>query len=304
MNKKHTKSLAPIGASLVVLSSFFYASYGIWTRLMGNFFGGYMASALRSILIVLLLFPIAVISGQLQPINWKRCWRYFAGLIFVSFFVWGPLYYAILHAGIGISLSINYASIVIGIFFFGWLLAGERLTRDKLLAAGLGIIGLGLIFSPSINSIGWLALCAALVSGAAAGAAMVMTKQIPYNATQTTLVLWITSVIANIFMAVVFREHIPPIGPHVQWAYLPIFAVASIIASWSFIAGVKRIEAGAAGILGLMEIVFGVLFGVLLFHERPGIVVMAGVLTVIGAAAIPYVEDYNSQQGTLEEVSS
>jgi drug/metabolite transporter (DMT)-like permease len=53
------------------------------------------------------------------------------------------------------------------------------------------------------------------------------------------------------------------------------------------------VDAGVAGLLGLLEIVFGVIFGAMLFHERPSLLVLIGVITVILAAAIPYVKSYN-----------
>lgn len=117
-NKKYT---APLGASLVIVSSGFYASYGIWTKLMGDFFQGYTASALRSVLVLLILLPIAIFYHNLEPIKLKQNSRYLIGMIIASLFTWGPLYYAILHAGVGISLAVAYASIVIGSFIFGWL---------------------------------------------------------------------------------------------------------------------------------------------------------------------------------------
>jgi hypothetical protein len=49
----------------------------------------------------------------------KHNWRYLVGMVVASLFVWGPLYYAILHAGVGISLAVNYGSIVLGMFLFG-----------------------------------------------------------------------------------------------------------------------------------------------------------------------------------------
>ena len=96
---------------------------------MGNFFGGYTASALRSILVLVILAPIALAYKQLEPVNLRRNWISFNGLFASSLFVWGPLYYAVLHAGIGIALAVNYASIVIGMFFFGYLFFGERFNR-------------------------------------------------------------------------------------------------------------------------------------------------------------------------------
>jgi len=267
---------------------------------MGDFFGGYTASALRSVLVLLILVPIAFAYRALEPIRLKENWRYISGMILASLFTWGPLYYAILHAGVGISLAITYASIIMSTFFFGWLFAKERFTIDKALSAALGVAGLGLIFSPSTASLGWIALLAALVSGLSVGANTVFSKQIHYNATQSTIVLWVTSVIANIPMAFAFREAQPEIGWHIQLLYLVFFAIASVVASWSLIKGVKLIDAGAAGVLGLLEIVFGVLFGVAFFHERPSALVILGVAVILIAAAIPYIKDYDAKRGTLE----
>jgi drug/metabolite transporter (DMT)-like permease len=105
-------------------------------------------------------------------------------------------------------------------------------------------------------------------------------------------------------MAVIFSKTWPSFGWHIQWLYLIIFAVASVIASWSFVRGVKLIDAGAAGILGLLEIIFGVLFGVLLFNERLGIIVVVGIVIIIAAAAIPYFKDYNAERGSLDSQRS
>ena len=269
-NRNIHKQKAPLGASLVVVSSIFYASYGIWTTLMGNFFGGYTASALRSILVLVILVPIAFLYKQLGPVNLRRNWTSLTGLIASSLFVWGPLYYAVLHAGIGIALAVNYASIVIGMFFFGKLFAGERFTRDKLLSTVLGIIGLFFVFSPDISNLRWIALAAAVLSGLSCAANSVAAKKISYNPTQSTISVWVTSVVANIFMALLIGEKIPAIGLHIQWLYLVFFAIASVGASYTLIKGLKLIEAGAAGILGLLEIVFGVLFGLIFFGERIG----------------------------------
>ncbi len=295
--KRHA---APLGASLVALSSLFYASYGIWTKLMGDFFQGYTASALRSILVLVILVPIAILYRHLEPVRLKQNWRYIGGMIIASLFTWGPLYYAILHAGVGISLAIAYASIVIGSFFFGWLFGRERFTKDKAVSALVGIVGLGLIFSPTTGHLGWAALVGALVSGLSAGANSVFSKRIHYNATQSTIVLWIASVMANCVMAFALKEHPPSAGWHVAWLYLVLFAIASVVASWSFVKGVKLVDAGAAGILGLLEIVFGVVFGVLFFHERPTVVALVGMGIIVAAAAIPYLKDYNTRKGTLE----
>ena len=211
-----------------------------------------------------------------------------------SLFTWGPLYYAILHAGVGISLTISYASIVLGMFFFGWLFANEKFTKEKALSACLGLAGLGLIFTPNIASLGLVALGAAFISGLSVSATMVSSKLIKYNPTMTTIVLWTTSVAANFVMALFFSNAHPTFGVHKEWLYLLLFSAASIIASWSLIRGLKLIDAGTAGVLGLLEIVFGVLFGIIFFNESLGGLTILGIVVIITAAAIPYISEYKS----------
>lgn len=282
------KFSAPVGASFIILSSFFYASYGVWTKLMGNFFGGYTASALRSILVFLILIPIAFYYRKFQPLQLKQNWLYILGMIITSFFTWGPLYFAILEAGVGISLTVAYASIVLGMMLFGFIFANEQITKDKFFSAVLGLIGLILIFSPSVSNFAWVALAAALISGLSSGGNAVIAKKIHYNSSQTTVVVWATSIIANVIMALLISEPLPRFNFQIEWIYLILFSLASIVASWSLVKGVKLIDAGAAGILGLLEIVFSVAFGILFFHEKLTLITLLGAIIIVLAAAIPY----------------
>lgn len=297
MNLKNTRKLdIPIGSSLIVLSSFFYASYGIWTRLMGDFFGGYTASALRSVLVLFVLIPLAFWYRKFEPIYWQRNWRYLTGLTVVSFFIWGLLYYAILHAGIGISLGVNYVMIVIGSFILGSLFAGEHFTKDKAISAIVGILGLALVFGSSVGNLGWKPLLAVVVSGLASSAYNLIAKKMPYNTTQSTVLIWVTSAIANVIMALILSETHPSIGWQTEWLYLVIFALASVIASWTFVKGIQLVEVGIAGILGLLEIVFGVVFGVLFFKEQLSLVVLIGMVIIIISASIPYLQELRNKR--------
>ena len=111
--------------------------------------------------------------------------------------------------------------------------------------------------------------------------------------------MWAVGLVANVCMALLFKEAHPTVELRAEWLYIILFAVASVMATWSMIAGVKLIEAGAAGILGLLEIVFGLGFGIIFFHERPGTAALVGAVVIIAASAIPYVKDFNLKRGTL-----
>ncbi len=283
-----SKSDAQIGASLIVLSSFFYASYGIWTRLSEGYFTGYAATTVRSLLVLTILVPIAFKLKKLQKVKLTKNIPLLLGLIISSCFIWGPLYYAILNAGIGISIATNYAAIVIGMFFFGWLFFRERFTKVMGLSTLLGATGLAMIFVKGGSSFGLLAIAAAVLSGFATSLNMIISKKLSYNATQSTIILWSTGVIANAVMTVVAGETLPMPSWNINWLYLLLFSIASVAASWSFVSGLKLINAGVAGILGLLEVVFGIVFGVILFSERPGVWGYTGALVILVSAAIPY----------------
>lgn len=278
-----------VGATLVVAASFFYASYGIWTLLMGDFFGGYTASALRSVLVVGILVVAAYYFKKFEPLELAKNWRKLLGMVAVSTLVWGLLYYSVLQVGMGLSLSVNYFAIVIGMLFFGWVLAGERLTKTKAVSAVLGIVGLGLVFVPTASGVvAFIPLAAALISGLAIAVNTILAKQLTYNTTQATIFLWVTSVVANAPLAFMLQEPMPVFDFRMEWVYLIFFALASVLASWLLLAGLKYIDAGTAGILGLLEIVFSVAFGFLLFGERIELVAFAGIVLIIGATAYPY----------------
>jgi len=294
-----TKYKAPLGASLVVLSSLFYASYGVWTKLMGDYFDGFTSTVFRSLFVILALVPVVLVTKSWVKINWRRDGKYLAGMLIASSLVWGPLYYAILKLGVGVSAAVNYGAIIIGMFLFGWLLAHEKFTKDKLLSSVLGLVGLALVFVNHSMSFSILPLFAATISGIAIAASMVIAKQIPYSGTQSTIILWSASLLSSIALSGIFQVKVPVFEFKIEWLYLVMFSLASLVASWTFVRGTKLIDAGAAGVLGLLEIVFGVLFGIIIFSERPGGLVLLGALVIIAAATVPYLKYYNAKRETF-----
>ncbi len=286
-NKKSSSSL---GYGLVIASSFFYASYGIWTTLMGDFFGGYTAAALRSVVVLMIVVPFAVLTGELPSFEFGKNWRVLTGMTMVSSLIWGLFYYSVLNAGIGVSFSLNYVAIIIGMIFFGWLFAKERITQEKLLSACIGVAGLALVYittaSEGSNS---LALVFAVVSGLSVAANTVLAKRLPYSTTQAVVAMWVTGMLANTPMIFILREPLPQIGLHVEWVYLAIFAFASVLSSWLMLRGMSYVDAGIAGVIGTLEIVFGIIFGVMFFDETLPTFAYLGVVVILVAAAFPYI---------------
>lgn len=53
--------------------------------------------------------------------------------------------------------------------------------------------------------------------------------------------------------------------------------------------------------LGLLEIVFGIVYGAIFFRERPGLLPLLGMTAIVMAAAVPYLQHYNGQKGTIDD---
>jgi drug/metabolite transporter (DMT)-like permease len=295
MNTPHRVS-ALLGALLVVMSSVVFATYGVWTVLMAGYFDNVIQAVLRSFLVVALLLPIAWYRHELVSIRWRRDIKLIVGLFLSTALIPGPIYYAMSVIGVGLGTAAWYASTIIGAFLFGWLVAGERLTRDKLVSMLLGMSGLWLIFAPTAQHFGIAAIMAAIVSGLAVGLTMIVDRQLPYSAAQTTLMTWTSTLLINIPLVWLLHEQMPLFAPDIHWIFLLCFSCASALGSWLLIAGLKQVEAGAAGILGLMEIVFAVIFGIMIFRESLTPMIVAGIGAIMAAAAIPYIQDYNTKR--------
>ncbi|HEX3081735.1 MAG TPA: DMT family transporter [Candidatus Saccharimonadia bacterium] len=300
MTRHHNRPSAPLGASLVVLSSVFYGSYGVWSVLMGSGFGNFTQAVVRSGLVVLILWAIAANRGALKPVQWRRDakWLFYSALS--SLLIGAPFYYAFQHAGVGLTNVLNYACLILSMFVFGRLFNKERFTGAKLVSCVLGLAGLYLVFTPNLHAAGLLALGAAVVSGLATGLNITASKNLPYGALQTTLIAWTGGLVTNLpLMWLTHEAPVPPLSDK-HWLYLFCFVAISIAASWSVIQGVKLVEAGVAGILGLLEVVFGIGFGVVLFHEHPTAITLVGAGFILAAAAGPYLQHYNAARGRLE----
>jgi drug/metabolite transporter (DMT)-like permease len=82
-------------------------------------------------------------------------------------------------------------------------------------------------------------------------------------------------------------QHLPSLN--VVWLYQLGYVGASIIGFWFVIEGLKHIEASVGGLLGLLEIIFSITFGILIFKEALTAKIIIGGLIIILAAALPHI---------------
>ena len=57
------------GASLITISALFFATYGIWSKLMLGTFGEYNQATVKAVILLSIIIPYAFVSKTFKKIN-------------------------------------------------------------------------------------------------------------------------------------------------------------------------------------------------------------------------------------------
>jgi len=279
------------GSIFVFLSAILFGSYGIWSKLLGPDFGVFYQGWVRSAIVLCVLIPIALWTKQWKRIEQKDS-KWILILVLFGIGTQAPLYYAYTHAGIGVSSVIFFSVILLISYLIGWLLVGETITKIKVTSFILALVGLFLTFGLSIKEFSLLALGAAAVNGVASGGEVSITKKVTdsYSSLQIVILIWFGILVSHVPLSLLFGEM--QLVPHfdIHWVAMLCFAVAGIFGFWLVVEGFKYVDASIGRLIGLFEIVFGIVFGIILFQEVLTVPIVLGAIFIICAVALPYIE--------------
>jgi drug/metabolite transporter (DMT)-like permease len=283
---KYQKLIGGYGA--VTASAVLYASYGVWTRLMGGSFAPFYQAWTRSLLAALLLLPFVILGRRwrVRRADWPALGLYFGFGLFTQV----PIFYAFNHAPIATVQLIYYSAYLIASFGLARWWLRERLSRVKLAALALGLAGLGLVFGVSVLVFAPLGLGLAMLAGATTSAELVATKKISDKNSPVLLSFygWIATGMAHLAFSLAIGEHqgVLQVGG-LPLLWLIISASVSALAFCLVMAGYRYVDATIGSLIGLSEILFAGLFGWLVFGETVGSGVTLGGALIIGAAVLP-----------------
>lgn len=289
------------GVLLILLSALMFGSYGIWSRLMGSAFDPFYQGWTRALIITVLLFPLLLVKKKCISIQ-RKDWKWLGVYLLFTTFTQAPLYYAFNHMDIGTATVLFFATMLLTMYVFGFLFLGEKLTKVKVLALITACFGLLVTFSFSLVAFSVFAASMAVLNGIASGGEVSSSKKLTgaYSALYITWLSWVIILITNLPLSLLLGEvqHAPSLS--LAWVYQLGYVVAGIVGFWSIIEGLKYTEASIGGLIGLLEVVFSIAFGVLLFGE--GLTVKSGVgaLLVLCAAALPHLAEIRRKSGGFE----
>ncbi len=266
------------GTIMALMAFATFSTHDVVVKYLGGFYSTFQILFFS----VLLSFPLATMmllrdatSGNLRPVHpWWSALRTVASVStgVSAFYAFSVLpmaqVYAIIFAA---PLLVTVLSIPI---------LGERVGRHRWLAVLLGLIGVLVVLRPGVTPIG-LGHLAALVAAVGSATAAVVVRKIGRDERAVVLMLY-PMMVSVLLMGVLMPAHyVPmPIG------HLGLLGVISVLGFTSGLLLIGAYRAGDAAVVAPMQysqILWAVVYGALLFNERPDLPTVAGASLVIAS---------------------
>jgi drug/metabolite transporter (DMT)-like permease len=286
--KPFSRSAKVKGSLMILASALCFGSYGLWSRLLGREFGVFYQGWVRSGIILAMLLPIAIVGKHFQSIK-RQDLRWFSITMVFTVFTQTPLYFAFNHLPLGTATFIFYGLFLLTSYLVGWLFLSEKISILKMVSAFLAFAGLLLTFGVSVNGFSIGAMLLSALSGIASGGEVATSKKITdkYSSLQVTTYSWILILITHLPLSILMGENqlIPEFS--LEWFSMLGYAASGLLGFWLVIEGFRHVDASIGGLLGLFEILFSTLFGVLIFNDHLTISVIIGGMIIVIAALLP-----------------
>ncbi|MCA9308233.1 DMT family transporter [candidate division WWE3 bacterium] len=276
------------GYSLILLAAVGFGSYGVWARYIGGDFGVYYHAWIRSVMVLLIILPVGYFTKQFKRVDAVDL-KWLLVPVFCGIFTQAPIYYAFNNMDIGTATLLFFAMFLITSYVIGSALFGEKLTHIKVFSLIVGLLGLVLVFGISLGKFSLLAIMLASLTGIASGGEVVFSKKTSskYSSLQINLYVWLGILITHLPTSLLVGE--TQLVPQFNfiWFSMLAYSVVGLLSFWLVIEGFKTVDASIGSLIGLMEVVFGVLFGVVLFGESLTSTFLLGGLLILVAGMLP-----------------
>ena len=273
------------GIGAVVTTAMLYSFGGIYVRMIGLGFGVFNQVWVRNGLVALLVSIILLVRKQRIRIK-KEDWKW---LLF-----WGGLS-AVASGGFVVSMNkltlgtaylVFMSCMVLGGFLSGKIWHQEKVNRVKVLSLALIVIGLALVYYKEITLGNFWYLMVAAVGGLANGFWIGVSKKMSegYQELEVVFLDGLFSAGTTLIIALVLGEGWPVLSWSISWLGMILFVLTQIVGLVLVFYAYKVIEAQEAVLIVPLEIVFGIVIGLVIYGEvLTGLEVVGGLLILSGA---------------------
>lgn len=293
------------GLFILLASAFFYASYGIFSKIIGGAFAPFTQAWTRGAITLLCFLAFAYHKKLLVKIKREDIkWYIIVGTI--GSLAVAPTFYSLANLNLGTALFIQYAATVITSYIIGVLFLKEKLTKISLITLVLAFIGLALVYWGDIyfNANKLIPVLAAVISGAFFSIWFSFSKKIStkYSSVQINVYGYIFAVIINLLLALFVKEPFNNNFVSSAWLANIGYGIVGFAGSGLSVYGFKFIEAHKGSLVLLSEIIFGILFGLLLFGEVLNLTTTLGGILIVASISLPHAYNIISERGKKGEI--
>jgi drug/metabolite transporter (DMT)-like permease len=300
MNKR---KYATTGVEALFLAAFFYAGTNALVRYMSPMWGDQAQVFARFAVAGLILLIINRFRKEKVKGTLKGKTEFAIALSLLQSLA--ILFYtlAVIKTSIANMLFVSFATTMIVQFLLGTIVLREKVSRSKIIAIVLSLIGLAL-YSHSLIS-GNTGILFSVLAGIVGAFANLMNKKLADA--DRWAVLEVQYCLGAIFL---FGITLALGGDFIRIVSLGgilitiVFAITILIASYLLLYGYKRVDVNIGTVISSTELVFGVVLGLLLFSELPNIWEMiSGVFITTGAVVGALGQNRDSPNNKNPDVS-
>lgn len=275
----------------MLLAGITFGSFGIWIRFLSQELTIYQQIVFRNILAMVFAIGIIVIG--------KKFLADFAKVKKGNLFLYGltvPLSVIFYNIAIlNIKIAVTTFAFYIGSILFSWIFSvfffKEKITILKALSLVSVIIGLACFIWPlSLSSLN-IGFVAAIISGILDAAANGFRKDLGRKIDKFILVFITTlgGVIVSSLMMFYFKQNFNFISNLSvnTWAVGLMFGFILVAVNYLLLVGFQNFDLSLGVIILSSELIFALLFGILVFGEKPLPKEIIGGLFVIAAVILP-----------------
>ncbi|MBI5733716.1 MAG: DMT family transporter [Candidatus Kerfeldbacteria bacterium] len=277
------------GLSALTLAAGFYGAYGIFSRLIGINFGVFYQASVRGLIISLLLAIYLAIKNNWQRVTLAELLK-LSSLGILTIISYCAVFIAFNYLALATTLFVLYAVSTIASYALGRIFHTEEITYYKIVALAVALAGLIIIFYNGLRQGDLKYLLLAALAGLAAAGWYSLSKRLykSYSISQILLVEQTTIFIAGLILAWLNQETIAGPTLNTAWLALIIFALITIFSDAITIYGFRFLTLQTGSLILLSEVIFGALFGFIIFKESLSLPILIGGILIITGVFISY----------------
>lgn len=279
------------GSGLVAISALMFGSYGVFSRYLSSYDIFYQIFV-RLLLITAIFVAVGLYKKQFKPIA-RQDWMWFTVMLIFTNFTIAPIVYAYQFLEIGTASFLFYASFTVFTYILGMLFFKEKMDAVKIAALVLSFAGLLTIFTFSASWLLLLPILLTILNGIASGGEVTFSKKVSdkYSNTQINTLIFGSITVTHLLLSLLVGETWDPQIFNTSLPVLLSFALAGLVGMVTVVAGFKLVEPSIGAIVGLLEIVFSVILGFVLFGEALSPKILLGGALILVAALLPSLYD-------------